>query len=157
MIRTLILVVVLAGLVRADKVSSPGFDKIKALAGTWESDGMTITYRLTSGGHTVMETIAPGTEKEMVTMYYEEGDNLVLVHYCAMGNQPRMKAPKDVKGDSIHFTCTGGGNLNCAKDTHMHSVTLTFQDPDHIKEEWSSLDEGKPGKCAAFVLARKKS
>jgi hypothetical protein len=155
--RTLVLFCALAGLVRADNAASTGFDKLKALAGTWESDGMTITFKVTAGGHTVMETIGPGTEKEMVTMYYEEGDDLVLVHYCMMGNQPRMKAPKEVKGDSVHFTCTGGGNLTCAKDAHMHSLILTFQDADHIKEDWTSLEDGNPKHKVSFALSRKKS
>lgn len=156
MIRIAATLAVLVGLIQAGKAPSPDFDRMKALAGTWETEGMTVTYKLTSGGNTVMETLGPGTEKEMVTMYYVDGGSLVLVHYCMLGNQPRMKAGGGAKGDSIEFSCSGGSNLECARDAHMHSLTLTFQDKDHIKQEWSMYEEGKSKHAVTFALARKK-
>ena len=42
----------------------------------------TVTYKVTSGGSAVVETIGPGTEHEMVTVIHPDGDDLMLTHYC---------------------------------------------------------------------------
>ncbi len=34
----------------------------------------------------------PGMEHEMTNMYTLDGNTLVMTHYCAGGNQPRMRA-----------------------------------------------------------------
>jgi hypothetical protein len=116
----------------------------------------TVTYRVISGNSTVMETIMPGTDHEMVTMYHVDGDDLVLTHYCALGNQPRMKAQKDSKEGTLDFRCTGGSNMKCPTDAHMHSLVLTFVDADHINHEWALMKDGKIDHSVKFELARKK-
>lgn len=91
------------------KPSNPAFEKLKKLEGrcsgpaVWDQGGkkgnvdFNITYRTTSGGKAVMETMFAGTPGEMVTTYFLEGDDLALVHYCSAGNQPKMKleTPRD--------------------------------------------------------------
>lgn len=87
-------------------VSEPrqnGLDKLKSLEGhwvgpaTWDQNGekgnvqFELSYRVTSGGKTVLETMMPGTPGEMVTVYHLDGEDLVLVHYCNSGNQPHMR------------------------------------------------------------------
>src|ERR1700745_3519941 len=71
-------------------------DRFKQLVGEWTGKGphgdMRIVYKITSGGSTVMETIDPGTDHEMVSMIHADGPALLLTHYCMLGNQPHMKA-----------------------------------------------------------------
>ena len=55
------------------------------------TDQVVSTYRVTAAGSAVMEVLFPGTDHEMVTVYHQDGDDLILTHYCAAGNQPRMK------------------------------------------------------------------
>src|SRR5512135_2719867 len=79
--------------------SNAAFDRMKSLVGEWQGtmpDGkpVTVSYTLVSGGTTLMERLAPGTEMEMVTMYTADGDGVVMTHYCDMNNQPRMRAAK---------------------------------------------------------------
>jgi hypothetical protein len=78
--------------------SKAAFEKLKGLAGEWrgaegEKDKRypaTVTYRTTSGGSAVVETIFPGSDQEMVTLYHLEGDKPVLTHYCMLANPPKM-------------------------------------------------------------------
>src|SRR5262245_3514980 len=81
------------------------FERFKQLAGEWvgkgEGPGMHVTYRVTSGGTAVIETDAPGTEQEMVTIIHPDGDDLILTHYCMLGNQPQMKAPGTPDGNKV--------------------------------------------------------
>jgi hypothetical protein len=136
------------------------FEKLKSLVGTWEAEKdmkATVVYRLTAGGSTLMETIAPGTDHEMVTMYSVDKGELILTHYCVMGNQPRMKAEKSDKADVIRFACTtGGGNMSCDTDGHMHSAVFTFADADTVTSVWTMRRGGKDDHSARFELKRKK-
>jgi hypothetical protein len=147
----------------ADKTSA--FDKFKLLAGEWVGQGggegkdfkdVRITYKVTSGGSAVVETIDPDGGHEMVTIITKDGDALALTHYCMLGNQPHMKADANADADKVAFKFTGAGNLKSDKDMHMHDVTYTFVDKDTIKTEWTHYMDGKAGGVMAFELKRKK-
>ncbi len=114
-----------------------------------------VVYRVVSGGSAVMETLLPGTQHEMITMYHMDGPDLMLTHYCAVGNQPRMRAaPGDTK--VIKFTFSDGTNMDPAKDGHMHALTLTLVDKDHLKAEWVYFEKGAQAQAETFNLVRKK-
>ena len=92
----------------------------------------------------------------MVTIYYMDGADLVLTHYCAMGNQPRMKfTGVSDKGEYV-FDFTGGSNIDPAKDMHMHAVRIRILGPDKVESVWDSWKDGKKVESKTFVLARKK-
>ena len=133
------------------------FDQFKALAGDWTSAAGTVRFRLSSGGSVVQEVYFPDTKQEMTNMITRDGSDIVLVHYCMIGNQPRMKAPIKVSGNSVAFTYVDAGNMKTKDDMHMHNVTFTFVDSDTVKESWISFKDGKPtGGAEEFVHKRKK-
>lgn len=157
----------------------PGFEKLKKLAGEWvpadeaaqptsqparDREGAApptasppmCTYRVVSAGSAVQETLFPGTPHEMVTMYYLDGPELVLTHYCAMGNQPRMKAERSADPARLEFKFVGGDNIKPAQDAHMHDLTLTFVDADHIRADWTLYRDGKQSGVKTFDLRRKR-
>ena len=76
---------------KSDKPLS-SFDRFKSLAGDWTGAAGTIRFKLSAGGSVVEEIYFPDTKQEMVNMITRDKSNIVLVHYCMMGNQPRMKA-----------------------------------------------------------------
>ncbi len=120
----------------------PGLERLKKLAGTWvaagkdgkPTDQVVSVIKVTAAGSAVHETLFPGQPHEMVSVYYRDGSDLVMTHYCALGNQPRMKADPKSPANQLHFQFAGGTNLDPAKDKHMHEGTITFVDDDHI--EW---------------------
>jgi hypothetical protein len=137
-------------------------DRLKALEGTWtgtadmggEKNEIKMVWHVTAAGSAVVETQFAGTPHEMVTVYTVEGGNLVLTHYCAAGNQPRMKARKGGPENEIAFDFAGGAGIDPAHSMHMHSARLVFVDADHLHSEWRSMDKGKPGHVGVFDLAR---
>jgi hypothetical protein len=140
-------------------------ERLKKLAGDWQladpkdeaTRGKVLArYRVTAGGSVVVETLFPGEEKEMETLYHLDGDHLMLTHYCHCGNQPRMRAQSGGDKDELVFEFAGGSNLNPAKDTHMHSYRVRFVDADHLHGEWELYTEGKSAAKHAFDLVRKK-
>jgi len=141
------------------------FDRFKALTGEWidvegaagPKDAVLATYRLTGGGSAVVETLFPGTQHEMTTIYHRDGNDMVLTHYCAGGNQPRMRA-RTVNGNTVVFEFDGGTNFDPARDSHMHNATIEFLSKDEIRAEWRSWDKGQPAPHnPRFRLRRKNS
>ena len=141
-------------------------ERMKQLAGTWvavdkdgkPTDQVVSVIKVTAGGSAVHETLFPGTPQEMVSVYYQDGADLMMTHYCMLGNQPRMKADPNSPPNQICFKFAGGSNLDVAKDKHMHEGTLTFIDEDHREFSGVCWEGGKPAKGhgCAMKLVRKK-
>ena len=143
-----------------------GLERLKTLAGTWvaadaagkPTDQVVSVIKVIGGGSTVHETLFPGQPQEMVSVYHLDGSDLVMTHYCALGNQPRLKADRNSPANKIVFNFAGGTNFDPAKDLHMHEGTLTFVDADHIEFSGAAWVNGKPAEdhCATMKLVRKK-
>jgi hypothetical protein len=142
------------------------FEKMKKLAGTWmaadeagkPTDQVVSIIKVTAGGSVVHETLSPGQPHEMVSIYSVDGPDLVMTHYCVLGNQPRMKADPKSAANEIRFLFAGGSNLDPKKDKHMHEATLTIVDDDHIELKAVGWDGGAPAEdmCHGLKLVRKK-
>jgi hypothetical protein len=149
--------------------ANSGLEKMKSLAGEWftadvpagdqsekqDAAGPVCVYRVVAAGSAVQETLFPGTPHEMVTMYHVDGTDLVLTHYCSLGNQPHMQAepPKDPK--QLVFKFAGGSNIDPGKDDHMHDLTITFVEANHIQAEWTMFSKGQKEHSKTFDLKRK--
>jgi hypothetical protein len=125
------------------------FEKLKALAGQWEATTeqgkVTSSLEPVSNGTALLEKLTVPGEAEMVTVYYLDGNRLVLTHYCAAGNQPHMQAEVFNPGSNqIKFDFAGATNLKSAGDGHMHSAQITFLGPDAFKADWTFYKDGKP-------------
>ncbi len=141
-----------------DKPDNAGFAKMKSLAGAWKGktpDGKdaTVTYRIVSAGHAVEEHLSFA---DMITMYHEDGDNVMLTHYCAGNNQPRMRASYKAGDKRMDFSFVDASNLPDLNAMHMHTVNFTFVEADHIKAEWSHYNAGKQAGSIVFDLTRGK-
>src|SRR6516165_10838641 len=120
------------GLKLPSPATNPGLEKMKKLAGTWltadqdgkPTDQVASIIKVTAGGSVVHETLFPGQPQEMVSIYTADGQDLILTHYCVLGNQPRMRANPKSESNQIVFHFVGGTNLDVAKDKHMHEATL---------------------------------
>ncbi|HZD95858.1 MAG TPA: hypothetical protein VE133_16475, partial [Candidatus Sulfotelmatobacter sp.] len=85
------------------------FEKLKTLAGTWEGpvsmdlqehgkpENTQVSLRVLSRGNSLVHEMKaadmpddPARYDHPVTMFYLDGDQLLLTHYCDAGNRPRM-------------------------------------------------------------------
>ena len=140
------------------------FEQLTKLEGEWvgklkhgdeEAGETTVRYRLTGAGSALVEHLFEGTNHEMITVYHLDGDRLILTHYCAAKNQPRMCAKLGDDPRTIAFKFLDGTNMDPAKDMHMHEATIRVVDEDHLQSEWTSFMNGKPLGKASFDLKRK--
>jgi hypothetical protein len=149
-----------------DKTTTPGtqqFEAMKKLVGDWveigkdgkPTDKLVSSIRLTAGGSVLQETLFPGGDHEMVTMYHLDGSNLILTHYCMLGNQPRLRAEPGDSVKKVLFKFVGSTNLKSDDEHHMNQVTFTLVDNDHFQAEWLSCKDGKECHKANFDLVRK--
>lgn len=165
---SLALVVATAGLAAAADNPAPpaaaspakaAFEKLKSLNGEWEGTAKghkaSVTYRTASNGSVVQEDLFPGTDHEMISMYHLDGDALVLTHYCALGNQPRMRLSKTSSPDELRFDFDGGTNFKPETDTHIHSGRIKWLSPDEIESEWAVFQGTKQVGANTFLLTRK--
>ena len=140
--------------------NTKALERFRNLAGEWEStdadkDGqpdVRVTYKVTSNGSAVVETLMPGTPHEMVTVYHVDAQgNLMLTHFCGMGNQPRMRATA-CEGNTVKFEFVDGTNCDPAKG-FMGQLTTTFEG-EKVKHEWIVLKDGKPAQTVSFELTK---
>jgi len=135
----------------AQSAGQKSFDTIKSLTGEWEGkssmgDPVKVSYRMTAGGSAVMGeilTAMKGNNEDMISMIHMDGDRLLLTHYCAAGNQPRMQASLSPDGKSITFDLVDATNLATTEAGHMQRVVFTFVDAKHHTEEWHFAVQGK--------------
>lgn len=146
--------------------TNAALEKMKKLAGTWlladkdgkPTDQVASIIKVTAGGSAIHETLFPGQPHEMVSIYTVDGPDLVMTHYCVLGNQPRMKADPKSPTNQIVWHFAGGANLDPKKDKHMHEATLTIVDDDRLEVNGVGWENGAPAKemCCGLKLVRKK-
>lgn len=136
---------------------------LKRLAGTWQGSAkmgdktvpVTIVYETTAGGSAVLERLFPGTPHEMISVYTADGDGVSMTHYCALGNHPKMTLRKaDARG--LSFELAGAEGLRSAAEPHMHAMAVALPDGEHLRETWTSFDNGHLKEQKVFDLTRKK-
>lgn len=134
------------------------FEQLKSLSGSWEgkaSNGkpVQVDFRVTSMGSALMSEIKG--EEDMISMFNLDGDRLLITHYCATGNQPRMVARASPDGKTITFDFLDATNLASPDAAHMNRLVISIPDANHHTEEWVFNDHGKEMK-EVVDLSRKK-
>ncbi|HTG43493.1 MAG TPA: hypothetical protein VK633_03065 [Verrucomicrobiae bacterium] len=130
--------------------ASKDFARMKTLVGAWKGQTdmgqgpieMTVQYRLLAAGTVLEERAFAGTPNEMLTMYYEKDGKLALTHYCMIGNRPEMILNSS-DSKSLRFDFDKNCGINPAKESHMHALTITFDDADTITASCKAIMDGK--------------
>lgn len=154
------------------------FARLKKLAGTWDvqlaatgpaadfkkaaekhaeahANPPTVIFKLTGAGSALVETQMPGHRHEMLTVYHLDGDDLRLTHYCAAGNQPRLKLDRSKSSpDHLIFAFDGASNLNPEKDIHIHGLEITFHEDGRVTSAWDGYMGKKPFGTTSFIMTR---
>jgi hypothetical protein len=143
----------------AQSDAQKAFEMMKTLAGSWEGSlmGMStqITIRVTSTGNAILhEATGSGRPDNPITMFYVDGDRLLLTHYCDAGNRPRMVGKISPDGKTVEFDF-----LDVSGSTQrgmMNHAVFTIIDANHHSEGWTYLLPGHKPISGQAVLTRTK-
>jgi len=142
------------------------FDALKTVAGSWVGQLTTVppvgnvdgtfaqfSMRVTSMGNALVHELSiSGRPDHPVTMFYLEGDRLLLTHYCDAGNRPRMTGKVSPDGKTLEFDFVDLSGSN--QHGHMHHAVFTFVDANHHTEDWTYMTPNDQPIRAHFVLQR---
>jgi len=158
----------------AQSDAQKSFDKLKTLAGSWEGPvtvvppqpemstdkPVHISLRVTSRGNALVHEMQeagtledPTRYDHPVTMFYLDGDRLLLTHYCDAGNRPRMAGKMSPDGKTVEFDF-----LDVAGSTqygHMQHAVITMLDANHHIEDWTFMMPGDTPLHAHLDLHKK--
>jgi hypothetical protein len=135
----------------AQSGSAGMFERLKALAGTWEADSpaggkLSDTIALVSDGTAISETIGIPADNEL-SIYTRGADQIAMTHYCALtqgGHQAHLQARVTTAGASeFVFTFVSAENLPAPAAAHMRRMVLRLEDSSHFSEVWTKREAGK--------------
>jgi len=87
----------------------------RALVGRWrattpQNRTILVSYRVVSNGSALVETFTSASGKETISVFHRDGAGLMLTHYCAQGNQARLKATEATR-ERIVFSYLDATNV----------------------------------------------
>ena len=142
--------------------------KLTALEGEWilldengrETAVIGSSFRLTAAGSALVELMFPGSPEgyEMVNMYHTDGDRVLMTHYCAEGNQPRLEVRATDDENRLELRFESITNLSSPEADHMHRAEYLLDGEDRLTTYWYSMKNGQitEESPATFKLKRRK-
>ncbi len=139
------------------------FKQLQGLAGSWKlttpkSAGQSrfrISYRLISRDTALVETFGDPAGSITQTVYHLDGPNLMATHYCAQGNQPRLRLQTDSTDTTLHFAFFDVTNLKHPEDSHLIDLRFTLLKDGRTEREETYLSNGQKD-VSTLVLERDK-
>lgn len=142
---------------------SPGLERIKSLAGRWEgttfreregTSAAVVTYSVTGAGSAVIETLFPGTVREMTTVYHDDSSGrLIAQHYCNAANQPKLRLAEN-DGVRLRFVLAPDADIKADLEGHAHNLTLTFEPDGSLVHDWLNHYLGQPAQGRNIALRK---
>jgi hypothetical protein len=139
----------------AAPASSP-LDELKPLVGHWKAataggKAMAVDYRLISNDTVLVEAYNAGSPRETMTVFHADGASLIATHYCAQGNQPRLRHAPSSKG--LVFVFVDATNLPDPSASHLVRLELSFGPDGSLKRIETYRERGKDT-VSTLVLRR---
>ena len=135
--------------------------RLKSLAGTWRradattpaSKAFRIRYRLISADTALVEEFGDPAKQITETVFHLDGERVLATHYCAQGNQPRLRLRAQSSPDVLEFDFLDATNLRSPADSHLVRLTFRWIDDDHLSREEVYAENGKEER-STLVLER---
>ena len=119
---------------------SDAFRQIEKLEGKWtgtlsrshlEDVDLTIDYKVISNRSAIVETMHEG-DMEMISIYHDRNDELMVTHYCSLRNQPVLNFSQRTD-TTVSFAHDPSSGLKEGEDTFVNSYKI-IHDPKNPTE-----------------------
>lgn len=135
----------------ASTSAASAFDSFKSLRGKWsiQSNRKPIPVEMTYDDGSKNSIVTELFGKEL-SVFYRDGDDLIMTHFCNIGNQPRLKLKANGLPGLIEFELFDITNLKSETSPHVQKIIYKIIDDKHFDLEivWkkdSSLESEKYG------------
>ena len=127
------------------------FARLKTgLAGSWKlrspknarEEAFRISFKEISRGSALVETFGDPAGSVTETIYHLDGVHLLATHYCAQGNQPRLRLEKDDPKTGAEFGFRDATNLTSQKASHLVRMRIRL-DGDRLEKDEIYVENGK--------------
>jgi hypothetical protein len=132
----------------ASRAAAAAFARLRHLAGRWQAESSKgwsdeVTFEVIARGSAVVQrtAFADHPDETMVTVYYLDGERLLLTHFCEARNQPRLVA-SETAPERIAFEFLDATNLPSRDHGHMDRAVYSFLDDDHFSSRWTWYQDG---------------
>ncbi len=137
-----------SSIVAAPIASATAFEKLGSLVGDWEAKTekgavIRINYRLVAADSVLVQTYTTPSGRQTLTVFHRDGANLLATHYCAQGNQPRLRLDGSSTDKSLAFQFLDATNLSDVRASHLHRLQVDLVDSDHHVQTETYTAEGK--------------
>lgn len=124
----------------------------RALPGAWiatdaSGGSLEVSYRLVSRGSALLETFGADPAAQTLSVYHPDGRALMLTHYCAQGNQVRLRVTASTPG-RVRFEYLDVTNADPGQSV-MHELVFVLG-PDTL--ERTEIYQAHDGTREAGVL-----
>ena len=127
------------------------FERMKRMAGTWQGKSTKgwenrVTIRVIARGSAILSTseFIGENGEGMATLYYLDGGQLKLTHYCEARNQPTLVLSElSEDGKRAEFTFHSGTGMASRDVGHMDRLIVRFEGDDVHHDRWSWYSKGK--------------
>ena len=145
-------------LLLAARPDASPLEVLKPLAGHWKATtssgkSMAVDYRFISNDTVLVEAYNAGSPRETMTVFHADGNTLIATHYCAQGNQPRLRLAPDTK--SLVFVFFDATNLSDPSSSHLVRLELSLEPDGSLKRIETYRERGKD-EVTTLVLHRDK-
>jgi len=134
------------------------FKQLQTLVGEWEGKTekgrvLKVSYRLTANNTVLVETWTLGPQRESMTLYHMDNESLIATHYCAIGNQPRLRFKEGGSASLFAFEFVSATNLPKPEAAHQHRFEMELLEPNSFARSETYLENGK-GEPERIVYTR---
>jgi len=120
--------------------------QIEKLEGKWtgtltrshlEDVDLTIDYKVISNRSAIVETMHEG-DMEMISIYHDRNDELMVTHYCSLRNQPVLNFSQRTD-TTISFAHDPSSGLKEGEDTFVNSYKIIHnpKNPTELKTAYT--------------------
>jgi hypothetical protein len=112
------------------------FGAFKGLQGAWaiQSNGKSLTIEMIYDVGSKESIITEHFGKEL-SVFYRDGNNLLMTHFCNAGNQPRLRLKANSPVGRYEFEMFDITNLPSPSTAHVQRIIYTFADDKHLELE----------------------
>lgn len=123
------------------------FSSISNLVGDWsgtneEGHPVSVRYTMTANNTAVVEQWYFHKDMEALTIYHLDGDQLMAMHYCPIGNQPRLDLKRQLKDGTLEFEFSAATNLTTPNEPHEHAFNLRIIDDETVRRNETYVENG---------------